>query len=160
MVYEMLRATIPRFPDGRRPPVLATLIDDLLAYTRAGVVESAETPVDSSAVLRHTRAGLWEAIRESGASVTQETMPEVWMSEAEKIFQNLISNAVKYRAEAPRNPRFGEPQRIGLPVFGSRTMASASIPSTRRRSLVFSNGSIVTRKMVALVSVWQSGTAS
>ena len=36
---------------GRR---LATLINDLLAYTRAGVVEGHVTAVDSSAVLKHT----------------------------------------------------------------------------------------------------------
>ena len=89
---------------GRR---LATLIDDLLAYTRAGVMENADVaPVDSSEVLQNALGSLSEAIRESGATVTHDPLPAVCMSEAHllQVFQNLISNAVKYRqeAEAPR----------------------------------------------------------
>ncbi len=49
---------------GRR---LATLVNDLLAYTRAGMAELDETPVDSSAVLKNSLASLAEAIRESDA---------------------------------------------------------------------------------------------
>jgi PAS domain S-box-containing protein len=85
---------------GRR---LATLISDLLAYTRAGVVEGDTTTVDSSAVLQHTLSGLAEAIRESDATVTYSPLPEVYMGEAhlQQVFQNLIGNALKYRKEDP-----------------------------------------------------------
>jgi len=83
---------------GRR---LALLINDLLAYTRAGVAERSMTPVDSSAVLQHTLSGLAEAIRESGALITHDPLPEIPMGEAhlQQVFQNLISNALKYRKE-------------------------------------------------------------
>jgi len=83
---------------GRR---LATLIDDLLAYTRAGVVGSNMTPVDSSAALQHAVANLAEAIRESGAEVTSDPLPRVYMAEShlQQVFQNLISNSLKYRKE-------------------------------------------------------------
>ncbi len=56
---------------------LATLVNDLLAYTRAGTAELNETPVDSSAVLQHTLSSLSEAIRESNAKVTFDALPEV-----------------------------------------------------------------------------------
>ena len=87
---------------GRR---LATLINDLLAYTKAGVVEADPAPVDSLAVLKHTLSGLAEAIRENDAAVTYDDLPEVPMGEThlQQVFQNLISNALKYRTEdSPR----------------------------------------------------------
>ena len=85
---------------GRR---LATLINDLLAYTRAGVVEGDVQTVDSSAVLEETLANLAEAIRESGASVTHDHLPPVDIGEShlQLVFQNLLSNAIKYRKEEP-----------------------------------------------------------
>jgi PAS domain S-box-containing protein len=85
---------------GRR---LATLIDDLLSYTRAGVVERIVRETDSSAVLQRTLSSLAEAIRESYATVTHDPLPEVCMAEAhlQQVFQNLIGNALKYRSENP-----------------------------------------------------------
>jgi PAS domain S-box-containing protein len=85
---------------GRR---LATLINDLLAYTRAGLVEGNVTSVDSSAVLKHTLSSLAEAIREADATVTSDPLPEVYIGEAhlQQVFQNLIGNALKYRTEDP-----------------------------------------------------------
>jgi len=82
---------------------LATLISDLLAYTKAGVVESDVAEVDASAVLRNVLSSLAEAIRESGAAVAYDPLPEVRMSEVhlQQVFQNLISNALKYRSEDP-----------------------------------------------------------
>jgi PAS domain S-box-containing protein len=85
---------------GRR---LATLIDDLLAYTRAGVVDANTAPVDSSAVLQHALSSLAEAIRENGACVTSDPLPQVYMgaSHLQQVFQNLIANALKYRKDDP-----------------------------------------------------------
>ena len=83
---------------GRR---LAMLIRDLLAYTRAGNLEGGGATVDSAKVLQHTLSSLAEAIRESGAVVTYHELPEVFMGEAhlQQLFQNLITNAIKYRGE-------------------------------------------------------------
>jgi PAS domain S-box-containing protein len=82
---------------------LATLINDLLAYTRAGVRESDMTAVDSAVVLQHALSSVAEAIRESQATVTHDRLPQVYMSEAhlQQVFQNLIGNALKYRKEVP-----------------------------------------------------------
>jgi len=87
---------------GRR---LATLINDLLAYTRAGVVEGAVSTVDTSVALEHALSSLAEAIRESDTVVTHDPLPQVDIGDAhlQLVFQNLISNAIKYRKdERPR----------------------------------------------------------
>jgi light-regulated signal transduction histidine kinase (bacteriophytochrome) len=83
---------------GRR---LATLINDLLAYTRAGVVEGAVSTVDTSVALEHALSSLAEAIRESDTVVTHDPLPQVDIGDAhlQLVFQNLISNAIKYRKE-------------------------------------------------------------
>jgi light-regulated signal transduction histidine kinase (bacteriophytochrome) len=82
---------------------LATLINDLLAYTRAGMVEGDVPPLDSTRVLAHTLSSLAEAIRENNATVTCDSLPEVYMGEThlQQVFQNLIGNALKYRTECP-----------------------------------------------------------
>ena len=85
---------------GRR---LATLIDDLLAYTRAGLDEGSPATVDSSAVLDQAIVSLTEAIRQSNGKVTYDSLPEICMSQThlQQVFQNLISNALKYRKDEP-----------------------------------------------------------
>ena len=84
---------------GRR---LATLVNDLLAYTRASQADLSATAVDASAALENAIAGLSEAIRESCAVVTWDPLPEVQMGETHLrlIFQNLIGNSLKYRTDA------------------------------------------------------------
>jgi PAS domain S-box-containing protein len=84
---------------GRR---LAKLIQDLLAYTRAAAIPGDVAPVDSNVVLEQTLSSLAESIRETGAVVTYDRLPEVFMGEAHlhQLFQNLIGNALRYRTEA------------------------------------------------------------
>jgi PAS domain S-box-containing protein len=85
---------------GRR---LATLVDDLLAYTRASMVELKVAPVDSAAVLEDSLVSLAEAVRESHAQITHDPLPRILMGEAhlQQVFQNLIGNALKYRNSEP-----------------------------------------------------------
>ncbi|HUB81770.1 MAG TPA: ATP-binding protein [Bryobacteraceae bacterium] len=87
---------------GRR---LAMLVNDLLAYTSAGTAELPEARVDANAVLKYSLASLAEAIRESGAEVTSDALPQVYIGEAhlQQVLQNLIANALKYHdANPPR----------------------------------------------------------
>jgi PAS domain S-box-containing protein len=83
---------------GRR---LATLINDLLTYTRAGMEQVNEAPVAALTVLNHALSSLAEAIRESDARITWDALPEVYMAEShlQQVFQNLIGNALKYRSQ-------------------------------------------------------------
>jgi len=85
---------------GRR---LATLIDDLLAYTRAGVVEAGSATADGSVVLQQVLASLSETIRQCDGKVTYDSLPEISMSQThlQQVLQNLITNALKYRKEDP-----------------------------------------------------------
>lgn len=85
---------------------LARLISELLEYTRAGVIETEVSPVDAESVLQQSLSSLAEALRESGATLTYDALPEVFIGEAHlhQVFQNLIANALKYRG--------GEPPRI------------------------------------------------
>jgi PAS domain S-box-containing protein len=103
---------------GRR---LATLVSDFLSYTRASMGPLIEVPVDASIVLSHSLESLKEAIRESGATVTHDPLPEVYIGEAhlQQVFQNLIGNALKYRSE--------EPPRIHVSATGTGAVCCFSV---------------------------------
>jgi hypothetical protein len=79
------------------------LIDDLLAYSRAGTQSTALVPTDSQAVLEDVLGGLQVAIEEKQATVTHDPLPTVLADEVQlgQVFQNLIANALKFSNEAP-----------------------------------------------------------
>jgi chemotaxis family two-component system sensor kinase Cph1 len=60
------------------------------------------SPVDCNHVLSQTLSGLKLSIQESGAIVTFDPLPTVAAKEVmlTQLFQNLISNSIKYRGEA------------------------------------------------------------
>jgi signal transduction histidine kinase len=76
------------------------LIEDLLSYSRIGTKGNEFGPVDCDAVLRRTLIGLHVAVDESSAKVTHDPLPAVNGDEVQlgRLFQNLISNAIKYRS--------------------------------------------------------------
>jgi PAS domain S-box-containing protein len=77
------------------------LILDLLQYSRIGRTALPETPVDLASPLETALANLALTIEESGATIrTPETMPALCVDSLEfaRLFQNLIGNAIKYRA--------------------------------------------------------------
>ena len=81
------------------------LINDLLAYSRAGVSGAKPRRISSERALHSALTNLLATIAESGATVTHDALPEVVMDDTQltQIFQNLIGNAVKYRgADSPR----------------------------------------------------------
>jgi PAS domain S-box-containing protein len=75
------------------------LINDLLTYSRVGSHARDPAPTDCGLVLSQTLAGLELAIHESGAKVTHDALPTVNGDPVQlgQLFQNLISNALKYR---------------------------------------------------------------
>ena len=79
------------------------LIDDLLAYSRIGNQTAPLEPVDCDAVLRLVLGDLAGAIQDAGASVTHDPLPEVMgdSTQLAQVFQNLISNGIKFRGQAP-----------------------------------------------------------
>jgi light-regulated signal transduction histidine kinase (bacteriophytochrome) len=82
---------------------MRALITDLLAYTRAGEKQPGDTAVDCGALLAHVLDDLHLAIKDSAAEVTHDALPTV-PGDARQlglVFQNLISNALKFRSAAP-----------------------------------------------------------
>jgi PAS domain S-box-containing protein len=81
------------------------IIEDLLAYSRIGTRGDALVPTDANVALAHVVVGLKLAIDESHASLTSDHLPAVRADpgQLEHVFQNLLSNALKFRgAEPPR----------------------------------------------------------
>jgi two-component system sensor histidine kinase/response regulator len=79
------------------------LISDVLEYATLGTQTITMQPTDSNAALANAMERLMAAVKESGACVTCEPLPRVLGSEKllTRVFQNLISNAIKYRGEEP-----------------------------------------------------------
>jgi len=81
-----------------------TLIDDLLKYSRTG--ESLRrSMVNLASVVQWAMMNLQTAIRECGAQIVYEDLPELPIDESlfVQVFQHLFSNALKFRsAETPR----------------------------------------------------------
>ena len=96
------------------------LIRDLLAYMNVTKSEEGPPPAVASArVLATVLGSLRSPIEEAGATITSAGLPKVSIHESRlaQLFQNLISNAVKYRSkDAPRIHISGE-ERDGWCVF-------------------------------------------
>jgi PAS domain S-box-containing protein len=79
------------------------MIDDLLAYTRSSAHSDQPVPrISANTALQNAIHSLRPAIEESGATITFDDLPSVAIHpvKLEQIFQNLISNAMKYRSKA------------------------------------------------------------
>ncbi len=78
---------------------MRVLINDLLTYSRVGSQGRKPESTDCELVLGQVLAGLELAIHESGAKVTHDPLPTVNGDQVQlgQLFQNLISNALKYR---------------------------------------------------------------
>ena len=80
---------------------MKTLINDLLIYSRVNTKEAPLEAVDLNKVMKQTLTNLKATIDESGATVNVETLPTVSANSLHmnQLFQNLISNAIKFRKE-------------------------------------------------------------
>ena len=80
------------------------LLRDLRAYTQASMTgQEATEDIDAGEILDKALMNLGATINQSGASITRTDLPCVRMYEfqLEQVFQNLIGNAIRYRASAP-----------------------------------------------------------
>jgi PAS domain S-box-containing protein len=74
------------------------LIQDLLAYSRAGTNGKALSEVSSENALKEALNDLQSLIVESGAVVTHDALPAITSDKSQLalVFQNLVGNAIKY----------------------------------------------------------------
>ena len=94
---------------------MQTLIQDLLAYSRAGRSSEAPAPFPLGEALATATANLEKTLEEMGARVLVTTdLPEVRAARTQltQVFQNLIGNAVKFRSAAPPEVRVSA-RRLG-----------------------------------------------
>jgi light-regulated signal transduction histidine kinase (bacteriophytochrome) len=83
---------------------MQALIDSLLTYSRVGMAELRLERTDCEEVLSRALSNLQSALQESHAVITHGPLPTVEADPAQltQLFQNLVSNAIKYRgARAP-----------------------------------------------------------
>jgi light-regulated signal transduction histidine kinase (bacteriophytochrome) len=87
--------------DGARR--MQQLIDDLLLYSRVGRGGKAFEPVDSNIVVDEAVKNLEATISEHNGVVTRDELPTVRADRTQlaQLFQNLVSNAVKFHGQEP-----------------------------------------------------------
>lgn len=78
---------------------METLVRDLLTYTEATRLDKPPEPTDANDALHTALANLAGAISESGAQIEITPLPSLPIhgTHLQLLFQNLVSNAIKYR---------------------------------------------------------------
>jgi PAS domain S-box-containing protein len=97
-------------------------IDDLLAYSRVDRRGSRFESVDCGAVMERVLSNLRLAIQESGASIDVTPLPVVSGDDLQlgQVFQNLISNAIKFRSKLPPRIKISADRRSEGWLFSVR----------------------------------------
>jgi two-component system CheB/CheR fusion protein len=82
---------------------MQALVTGLLAYSRVGTQGVEFESVDLNQIVDAAAEGLGEVITESGAMIRNESLPVITGRSVQliQVFQNLISNAIKYRSGKP-----------------------------------------------------------
>jgi PAS domain S-box-containing protein len=81
---------------------MQTLINDLLSYSRVGTSTQDWKTIDCEKILQNVLINLHLSIVQSNAVITHDALPKVNAdpSQLTQLFQNLISNAIKFHREA------------------------------------------------------------
>lgn len=82
---------------------MRALVQDWLSYSRASRAPICLELLDCKAVVDRALANLQQAIKESRAEITVKSLPVVKgdATQLERLFQNLIGNAIKFRSQHP-----------------------------------------------------------
>ncbi len=82
---------------------MKALIDDLLRYSRVGAEMKEPVPTDCNNVVDVVVGDLKNVIKENGAKVTRGSLPVVYGDDSQfaQLFQNLVSNGIKFCGEKP-----------------------------------------------------------
>jgi signal transduction histidine kinase len=111
------------------------LIDDLLTYSRLATREAPLEPADCSAIVQEVLANLAQSIQESKAVVTHDPLPTVAGDRTQllQVFQNLISNGIKYRSQRTPKIHIGVEDRDGEWLFSVRDNGIGIAPQYAER---------------------------
>jgi signal transduction histidine kinase len=92
---------------------MQTLISDLLNYSRVGTQGRPLVPTESEAVLNNVLESIKYAVEESGAAIAHGPLPQVLADplQLSQLFQNLLTNAIKFHGESPPRIRISAERR-------------------------------------------------
>ncbi len=98
------------------------LIHDLLSFSRVGTRGGEFVPVDLGTALRQALGNLQVSIKAAEAVITHDPLPTLAVDATQlmQVFQNLISNALKFHRERPPRIHIGAGKRDGQWVFSVR----------------------------------------
>tara|TARA_R110002096_G_scaffold215310_12_gene403149 strand:- start:1235 stop:3142 length:1908 start_codon:yes stop_codon:yes gene_type:complete len=115
---------------------MRSLIRGLLLYARVGTRDKKFEPVDTKEALLNAMKNLEVAIEESGgAEITYDDLPLVNGDPVQitQLFQNLISNSVKFRSEDPLTIHVGVKEHDGKWRFAVRDNGIGIDPKHQER---------------------------
>jgi signal transduction histidine kinase len=117
---------------------MRTLVDDLLAYARVSTRSTPLVPTDCTVVLTRTLDNLKVGLEESGAVVTHDPLPTVLADATQLlcVFQNLLSNALKFRTAAPPTVHISAERQEGAWLFAVRDNGMGIEPQYAERIFV------------------------
>ncbi|AKB27682.1 sensory transduction histidine kinase [Methanosarcina siciliae T4/M] len=84
---------------------MQSLINDLLEFSRVTTKARELEPTDCESILKYVLSDLEFSIKENEATVSYDSLPEIMAdgTQLTQVFQNLISNAIKFRSkETPK----------------------------------------------------------
>ncbi len=99
------------------------LLRDLLTYSQTGSSsEGPMYPVDCANAMQQVVLNLQASVEQNQASVAWDALPVVRAHEIRvvQLLQNLVSNAIKYRSDAPPNIHVSAERRDGVWQFSVR----------------------------------------
>ncbi len=94
---------------------MSLLINDMLAYSRAGSTALELEPLDMGDCINQIQSDLLAMIRDYDAEIVVEPLPVVTgdRNGLQRVFQNLIQNAIRYRSERKPHIRIYEHSNDG-----------------------------------------------
>jgi light-regulated signal transduction histidine kinase (bacteriophytochrome) len=94
---------------------MQNLINDLLQYSRVGTRGKPLEPTNTNRVLDDVMRSIRPVIEESGAEIHRDELPQVMADSSQlgQVFQNLITNALKFRGEGTPEITIGAQHHTG-----------------------------------------------